>query len=377
MWQTPIPRKTNTHTYSKNDSEAPVHIGMYDKQVTETEDGVSYTKVLNIYSGTIKYLYSNYGDSSLNKKLKYFYDYKGNNTAIMETYDNNSSQDIVITYTYDSDGNNTFICDQSTRYDMTYDSDKRMTNFEVGGTSLLTNLYTNYADNSSEEDYALLNIGDVVTSDENVETYSNSTTNKPQKIKTKTITYKTNSDSQTATRTEVYYGNDTSATYVTNMNQDGKILSFYDYSESGSNPVVYNYTYTANGQTVNRSDDFTKQVTETDDAVNNKTTKTTTYTFKDIKNQTTNYATSIETPKEVGENQSSSSKTTLFNDDYYNYTVSADEKVQTGTLMSDLYNDTIMTSASSKLIIQVVHMLLIFMVQEIKLMITLMISPEI
>ena len=37
--------------------------------------------------------------------VKYFYDEKGNNTAVVEENQNDKDHTICITYTYDSDGN--------------------------------------------------------------------------------------------------------------------------------------------------------------------------------------------------------------------------------------------------------------------------------
>ena len=105
---------------------AQVHKGLYDHEYSETENGVTATYIVNIYRGDIKKITTNYGDDTLNKTVKYFYDEKGNNTAIIEENSKDREHTICITYTYDSDGNVTYICDQKTKYTMSY-NDGEMT----------------------------------------------------------------------------------------------------------------------------------------------------------------------------------------------------------------------------------------------------------
>ena len=121
-------------------AEATVHKGLYDKEYSETIDGVTYTYITNIYRGDIKKITMDYGNTSLNKVIKYFYDERGNNTAIVEAYDEsydpNHTQTICITYTYDAQDNVTFICDQRTKYTMDYGTNGQMTKLKVGNQTL-------------------------------------------------------------------------------------------------------------------------------------------------------------------------------------------------------------------------------------------------
>lgn len=48
------PRKTNNYTRQTKAAEATVHKGIYDKEYSETDDGVTYTYITNIYRGDIK-----------------------------------------------------------------------------------------------------------------------------------------------------------------------------------------------------------------------------------------------------------------------------------------------------------------------------------
>lgn len=72
----------------------------------------------------------------------YFYDERGNNTAIVEVYDEsydpNHTQTICITYTYDAEDNVTFICDQRTKYTMDYGTNGQMTQLKVGNQTLMS-----------------------------------------------------------------------------------------------------------------------------------------------------------------------------------------------------------------------------------------------
>ena len=94
-------------------------MGPYDKVYSEVKDGVTYSYIKNIYGGEIKQICYDYGDSSLNKTVKYFYDGKGNNTAVIEQYDSEfdpeHNQTVCVTYTYEKN-NIVFICDRATKY---------------------------------------------------------------------------------------------------------------------------------------------------------------------------------------------------------------------------------------------------------------------
>lgn len=326
------PRKTNSQTSNTIGIAAQVQMGLYDVIQTETDSGVTYTNVVNVYSGQVKRIYSNYGNSNLNKEIKYFYDAKGNNTAVVECYDSsdpNSTSPTVITYTYDSNNNNTYICDKKTQYDMTYDSEGSITNFKVGGNTIVsgvdTNITNNITGNTTLDD---LSVGDIITKDSHEDTFANNSSATPQKIKSITTSYKTDSDTQTATKVETFYGNDTDPSYETNINSDGKLLSFYDYTQDPNDPVEYTYTYNENVSTVTRSDDFSRTITETEDTENNKSIKTTVYSYKDVDNQTVSDTIVSEYPREVAEGDPKTSKITFNNNDYYEQTISADTKTK-------------------------------------------------
>ena len=62
------------------------------------EDGVKVTYIVNIYRGDTKKITTDYGDVTLNKVIKYFYDENGNNTAIVEENQNDINHTICITY---------------------------------------------------------------------------------------------------------------------------------------------------------------------------------------------------------------------------------------------------------------------------------------
>ena len=101
------PRKTDNPQNKGTDRlgaySAQVHKGLYDYEYSEMEDGVKVTYIVNIYRGDTKKITTDYGDVTLNKVIKYFYDENGNNTAIVEENQNDINHTICITYTYDSD----------------------------------------------------------------------------------------------------------------------------------------------------------------------------------------------------------------------------------------------------------------------------------
>ena len=80
-------RKTNGKTDRSTAASADIIKGLYDIEYSETEDGIVYTYIQNIYNGNIREIDIDYGDISLNKIMRYFYDEYGNNTAIIEQYD--------------------------------------------------------------------------------------------------------------------------------------------------------------------------------------------------------------------------------------------------------------------------------------------------
>ena len=75
------PRKTDNPQNKGTDRlgaySAQVHKGLYDYEYSEMEDGVKVTYIVNIYRGDTKKITTDYGDVTLNKVIKYFYDENG------------------------------------------------------------------------------------------------------------------------------------------------------------------------------------------------------------------------------------------------------------------------------------------------------------
>ena len=337
------PRKTNGHTRQTVAAATEVHKGTYDREYSETEDGIEYTYITNIYRGNVKKLTVDYGDTSLNKIMKYFYDSKGNNTATVEQYDEEydpkHTQTICITYTYDDDNNVTFICDQWTKYSMSYDSGN-MTSLKVGKQELISYRDTNLIDNTGEdEDTSKLNVGDVISSDQNITKYGNG-----QTVKTVTTTYKVEEGDTTskAYAIEVYYENTENEeksedlAYITEYNSEGNIIRFTDYTQDSENPVTYNYAYTEDVTSVTRSDGFTKTVrteeNENDESEATSTTTATSYDFKDIKNKNSTYTTSTFVTTDKEDNVFGMSR--LYNNDFYEHSVNINGSVSEEKLYS-------------------------------------------
>lgn len=334
------PRKTGQRFNLNSAANTTVYQSDYDKTYTEVEDNCSFTYTVGIYSGLTKRVGMNYNDASLNKEMKYFYDKKGNRTMVIENFDgqysSNYPKTTCISYTYDSDNNVTYIASQYTRYSMTYDNEGNMTDLQVGGVSIIGNDIDNIIDNQGENgDISNLSIGDVITKDRDTSTYGNN-----QVIKTDITKYKTNENdlTQTSEMIEVFYGNDTSPTYKTKLNNEGMPLKIYDYSEDENNPVEYTYSYNQNGSTMTRSDSFTKTVTESTDESTGESEKTIEYGYKDVLNNNATNTVSIEshTPSSPqGEEETEPQQDvdmTLYNNNNYHYEVSADGKVITGEL---------------------------------------------
>ncbi|MCR5736688.1 MAG: DNRLRE domain-containing protein [Eubacterium sp.] len=298
------PRKTNDYTRQTRAAEAVVHKGLYDKQYSETIDGVTYTYITNVYRGDLKKIEADYGDSSLNKTMKYFYDERGNNTAIIEAYDEiydpNHTQTICITYTYDENNNVIFICDQKTRYTMTYGTDNQMQSLKVGNQTLMTYGNTELINNAGTDgNVSQIEIGGIIDKIEDSETYGNG-----QVVKSVTTTYKVaeNDTTSTASKTEILYGNDTDPTYVTYFNSEGEIKKLEDYSADSNNPVEWNYTYTENGSSLTRSDGFTKSIQTSEDESTGVSTTVTSYGIKDLKNQNKTYTSTVASQTETETN---------------------------------------------------------------------------
>ncbi len=318
-----------------------VYQGMYDKLYTETENDITYTYIQGIYSGLTKRVGMNYNDPSLNKEMKYFYDKKGNRTAVIENFDGQYSANypkcFLITYTYDSNNNVTDIDNQNTKYHMTYDDDGNMTDLKVGGVSIIGNDHTNLEDHQGEDgDISNLSVGDIITKDRQTSTYGNN-----QVVKTETTRYKTSENdlTQKSEVIEVFYGNDTSPTYKTELNGEGQPLKIYDYSEDEDNPIEYTYTYSENGTVVSRNDSFTKSITESTNEETGVNEKTITFGYKDVLNDdatnTTNISSHTPSTPPEGENPTDPQHDvdmTLHNSEKYHYEVSPDGKVTTGEL---------------------------------------------
>ena len=336
------PRKTNDYTRQTRAAEATVHVGLYDRQYSETIDGVTYTYITNIYCGDIKQISADYGETSLNKILKYFYDEKGNNTAIVEaydeTYDPSHTQTICITYTYDNDDNVIFICDQRTKYTMDYGTDGQMTQLKVGKQTLMTYADTKVINNEdSDGDTSNVAIGGIIDQDEKIETYENG-----QSIRTVITTYKVDNGDKTSTasKTETYYNSNENSTYITYFNSDGEIMKLEDYSANSENPVEWNYSYTENGTLITRNDGFTKSVQTSENEENGASTTITSYGFKDLKDNNRIYTSTItsqtetETDAEGVERTKDVTSQTLHNSDIVSIEMMDDfseEKIRSNT----------------------------------------------
>ena len=345
------PRKTNNNTSQTRAAAANVHIGLYDKQYSEIIDGVTYTYVTNIYRGDIKKLDIDYGNANLNKTLKYFYDEEGNNTAIIEaydeTYDPNHTQTICITYTYDSDNNLTFICDQRTKYTMTYNSEGQMASLKVGNQYLM-----NYSDNQlvnnagTDGDTSNISVGGIIDKNEHTETYGNG-----QVVRYITSTYKVAEDDteSTASTIELFYDDDIEPTYITYYNSEGELKKFEDYSSDDENPIEWSYTYSENGTSLSRSDDFTKSIQVSENEDTGVSTTVTSYGFKNLNNVSTTYTNTVTYETETETNSEGAEVTryitnqTLHNNDTVHIESEEDsyeEVIHSGIFNIDLINTT-------------------------------------
>lgn len=344
-----------------------MHIGLYDRQYSEIEDGVTYTYVESIYRGETKQIRYDYGNTELNKTIKYFYDEKGNNTAIIEQYDRDDeykndleyANTICITYTYNNNNDVTYICDQGTKYSMLY-KDGEMSSLKIGNQELIA------YDNSyivENEDSNSLAIGSVIDRTEKITTYgptreNDVITDNEGVVKTVTITYKVAEDDVTSTQTvqEIYYDNSDKISYKTEYTSEGEIKAFHDYTnvvEETDLPITYTYTYTDNGTTVSREGFVKNVITETseltesedggeettvsgEDNITKSSTTTTSYSFKDIKNNDVTYTSSIT----IAENEGNSyeEKIVLHNGDTSNFTYNESENIFASNIYSELYD---------------------------------------
>lgn len=214
--------------------------------------------------------------------VKYFYDEKGNNTAVVEENQNDKDHTICITYTYDSDGNVIYICDQKTAYTMEY-QDSEMKSLKVGNIELVNNSENIIKSNDEASDIA---VGEIINSTENTTTYGNN-----QKIRTVTTEMKVaeNDTTSVARKVEIYYDTNSIPAYTTEYNDAGKIIKFTD--NTGKEAVSYNYIYTGDNVKVERNDGFIKTVNTEQNEESGITQKNIEYTYKDILDRNATYKT--------------------------------------------------------------------------------------
>ena len=285
-FETTNPRKTDNPQNKGTDRlgacSAEVHKGLYDREYSEYDNGVKTIYLKNIYRNDIKKVTTDYGDENLNKVVKYFYDGKGNNTAVVEENQNDKDHTICITYTYDSDGNVIYICDQKTAYTMEY-QDSEMKSLKVGNIELVNNSENIIKSNDEASDIA---VGEIINSTENTTTYGNN-----QKIRTVTTEMKVaeNDTTSVARKVEIYYDTNSIPAYTTEYNDEGKIIKFTDNTEKKA--VSYNYIYTGDNVKVERNDGFIKIVNTEQNEESGITQKNIEYTYKDILDRNATYKT--------------------------------------------------------------------------------------
>ena len=285
-FETTNPRKTDNPQNKGTDRlgacSAEVHKGLYDREYSEYDNGVKTIYLKNIYRNDIKKVTTDYGDENLNKVVKYFYDEKGNNTAVVEENQNDKDHTICITYTYDSDGNVIYICDQKTAYTMEY-QDSEMKSLKVGNIEIVNNSENIIKSNDEASDIA---VGEIINSTENTTTYGNN-----QKIRTVTTEMKVaeNDTTSVARKVEIYYDTNSIPAYTTEYNDEGKIIKFTDNTEKKA--VSYNYIYTGDNVKVERNDGFIKTVNTEQNEESGITQKNIEYTYKDILDRNATYKT--------------------------------------------------------------------------------------
>lgn len=331
------PRKTDNPDINGTDRSvaynSSVYVGLYEREYSEEKNGVTYSYIQNIYNGNIKQVRIDYGDSSLNKTIKYFYDADGNQTAVIEQYDSaydpSHEQTICTTYTY-NDNNIEFICDRETKYTMVYD-DGKLKSFKIGNQEIVN--YEDVVDIDRTEEIDKINFGNLITSETKEINYKNN-----QKTKICIYRYKVqdNDFSSAAFRVSIYYDSNVIPSYHIQYNIEGEIIKFIDYTQSTSNPIIYNYTSGNGNTTVTRSDGFTKSVTkkeETDtDNKTHTTTTTTNYTYKDLKATTATKSSTL--VSKIDEDNNISSTVNMYEKDKYEYRVDPDNRVVTEKIYS-------------------------------------------
>ena len=350
------PRKTNGHTSKAVATEAKIYKGLYDKEYSIIENGITVTYISNIYRGDIKSIYYNYGDVGLNKKIKYFYDADGNKTAVIEEYDkgyyevNNigPSQTVCITYSY-RDGRVEQINDQKTTYSMSYDENGNMTNLDVGGVSLVN---YQYSDNYGVEEKGTNDNSKKIEPEQCIAVYNKGTVNE-QSIKTittkeKKVINEYNEKTVDVIVAKIYYNGKNSDSYETWCDNEGNIIKLIDKTSDTGEDITYNYTYTDNSITVIRQDGFTKNLKTVEDESENKIITTAEYSFKDVLEENTNYVSTVTSDKNINEDSDIISIVTkLYNGDKLNYNYGVKSNVTTKELYSNLYNKTILKTTST------------------------------
>lgn len=333
------PRKTDNPNINGTDQNiaytSEVYMGPYDKEYSEVKDGVTYSYIKNIYSDKIKQVYIDYGDSSLNKRIKYFYDANGNNTAVIEQYDSeydpSHKQTICVTYTYEND-DIAFICDRATKYTMIYDEGK-LKSFQIGNQEIAN--YNDILYVNRMEDNSSLDLGSLIKFGENRVSYGNG-----QEMKTMLYGYKRldNDFSSTAYQTDIFQGN--KASYNIEYNIEGKLLKVTDLSEGLDHIITYDYSYDNGNMTVTRNDGFTKEITrnESTDASSGTHTSTTTtkYTYKDLKGSTQTKSSTIVSKTDKDNNVSAT--VNMYSKDRYEYNADANSRVTIERIYSDASN---------------------------------------
>ncbi len=336
------PILTNGSTDTSAATATNVHIGNYDRQYSENDGEVTISYVTNIYSGDVKQIAYDYGDVYLNKTIKYFYDERRNNTAIIEQYDSEyrgvlgAAQTICITYTYDDNNNVINICDEKTRYMMEYNPNGDLETLRVGSDK--TNSYNiveqytwdshNHADAESEQSTETI-YGNgqkmrVVTA-----TYENEE-NSGEEGDNENLENDSQSGSSTVKVEEIFYTKEIVTTnghkvqaflatpdYKLEYNADGDMVKLSDFTESTTEPVEYEFDKSDNKNTVTRNDGF-KIETETSEEKNEDTNVTTTttnkkYSFKHINDVNSSISSTITTD----DSELKRATVNLFNGDTY------------------------------------------------------------
>lgn len=341
------PRKTDNPNLNGTDQNtaytSAVYIGPYDREYSEVKAGVTYSYIKNIYSGVIKQVRIDYGDSSLNKTMKYFYDAEGNNTAVVEQYDSeydpSHEKTICVTYKYEND-NIVFICDRETKYSMTYKNGK-LKSFKIGDIKIAEYNDNIYMDKLEEiQENPSLALGDVIQIAENTVTYGNG-----QKVLKKTYAYKRASDdyNSTAYEVDIFYNTSTVPNYCIEYNIEGKILKLRDFTDGQENPIVYDYIYNEGNSymgpstSVVRNDNFSKHEyiknSTNDETEEHIITKIIRYMYKGINenDEMKDYS----TVSRIDKDNNRSVTVHLYDRDRYEYSNDVNNRVTTERIYSD------------------------------------------